>query len=251
MLLTMTYPIQNSPCKQCQQPTGKNQWSATQMPTCINCREKGRAARRRVVNGLCAWCNIPMQAAGQAALANFRNSGRMYCCKEHISAWKAQASSVAMAKTNRRDASARMIKNNPMQNPETRATVSASLRRIGHRPPVASKGGNGTGLTVPQTLLASRLGWPTEVSIKTGMKRGLGYPNCYKVDIGNPELKIAIEVDGGSHGTIINRARDVKRDALLNGLGWTVLRFKNRVVMESIEDVLSTILKLSERTPTA
>lgn len=107
------------------------------------------------------------------------------------------------------------------------------------------------GLTVPQTLLASRLGWPTEVPIKTNMKRGLGYPNCYKVDIGNPELKIAIEVDGGSHSTIINRARDVKRDALLNGLGWTVLRFKNRVVMESIEDVLSTILKLSERTPTA
>ena len=106
-------------------------------------------------------------------------------------------------------------------------------------------------MTVPQTLLADRLGWPTEVSIKTGMKRGLGYPTCYKVDIGNVGLKIAIEVDGGSHGTIINRARDVKRDALLNGLGWIVLRFKNRVVMDSIEDVLSTILKLNERTPTA
>jgi hypothetical protein len=177
-----------------------------------------------------------MQAQGAQALENFRSSGNMYCCQDHLRAWRDRKRAETMAATNRKHASARMVANNPMHSAETRAAVSASLRRVGHRPPIADKGGNGTGPTAPQALLANRLGWPMEVPIRTGMKRGSGYPGCYKVDIGNPEMKIAIEVDGGSHATIINRARDVKRDALLSGLGWTVLRFKNRAVMDSIED---------------
>jgi len=100
-------------------------------------------------------------------------------------------------------------------------------------------------------MLAARLGWPTEVPVRTGMRRGSGHPGCYKVDIGNTSMKIAIEVDGGSHATVLNRARDIKRDEFLRGLGWTVLRFKNKEVLNSIEGVLSTILKLSEPTPIA
>ncbi len=34
------------------------------------------------------------------------------------------------------------------------------------------------------------------------MPRGSGYPTCYKLDIGHQELRIGIEMDGPSHGTI-------------------------------------------------
>jgi very-short-patch-repair endonuclease len=73
-------------------------------------------------------------------------------------------------------------------------------------------------------------------------------PNCYKIDMADTGLKLAIEVDGGSHGSLIVQERDRRKDALLVGSGWTVLRFSNQQVMERLEEcvqmVTSTISKL-------
>ena len=86
-----------------------------------------------------------------------------------------------------------------------------------------------------------------EQAIPTKMPRNSGYPTCYKVDVCNPALKIAVEVDGNSHCPISRQEQDRKKDALLSGLGWTVLRFSNRQVMTDLEGcvrkVLSTISK--------
>jgi very-short-patch-repair endonuclease len=50
------------------------------------------------------------------------------------------------------------------------------------------------------------------------------------VDFGNPEKKIAIEVDGQSHRTVLGHYRDSKKDAKLKELGWRVFRITNEEV---------------------
>jgi hypothetical protein len=97
------------------------------------------------------------------------------------------------------------------------------------------QGGNGRGTTVPQDILLSALvnGWEAEYIVTLGSYKTTGYPNHYKIDIANPKLKIAVEVDGGSHNTFLRQAQDKKKEEKLIEMGWTVLRFKNREVIEN------------------
>jgi hypothetical protein len=151
-----------------------------------------------------------------------------------------------MAETNKRYASKRMKAKNPMQLDGVRQKVSTTLKSMGHRPII--QGGNGRGLTKPQRILLDRLvaqssSWQAEYVVKTGQKRGSGYPFHYKIDLADPLKKIAVEVDGNTHSTLKVRAADAKKTELLNGLGWTVLRFSNSAIADSIDLVMSTISK--------
>jgi hypothetical protein len=140
-----------------------------------------------------------------------------------------------------------MTDRNPMKREEVRAKVSTSLRAMGWKPPV--QGGNGNPLPAEQLLLASMLGWETEVSVKTGhgARDGTEWPPCYKLDIGCRQLKIGVEIDGNSHCSLERQAQDRKKDEKLASLGWTVLRFKNKDVLADpqacVQMVLSTISK--------
>ena len=145
-----------------------------------------------------------------------------------------------MSKTNKKYASERMKTNNPMKRAEVREKVSTTLRIMNWKPKV--RGGNGKGPTPAQLLLASSLGWDMEYVVCTGHYRdGSGYPTNYKIDIANPTLKIAIEVDGFSHGTIKRKMQDMKKEEFLTGLGWKVLRFKNKEILENLSDCLEKI----------
>jgi very-short-patch-repair endonuclease len=148
-----------------------------------------------------------------------------------------------------------MIERNPMHKAEIRQRVRTSLIAMGHKPPI--RGGNGTGLTRSQSLLLSSLGmeWTAEYGVRTFKPRDSGYPGVYKLDLAHPSLKVGVDVDGNSHGLLLRQEQDAKKDALLRGLGWTVLRFRNAEVLENLTDcvqtVMSTISKLSERIPTS
>jgi hypothetical protein len=158
-----------------------------------------------------------------------------------------------MVEMNRRTASKRMKERNPMHNPETRAKVSATLKAMGWCPPV--RGGNGRGVTEPQAALSELLEWPTEVVVRTKMPRGSGYPPNYKLDIGEPDLMVGIEIDGFSHCSKERQAQDAKKEDLLSSLGWTVLRFTNEEVMGDLggcaRTVVSTIWKSKATTTTS
>ena len=86
----------------------------------------------------------------------------------------------------------------------------ATLRAIQHTP--IQRGGNGK-------LHALGGGWVAEHPIPTKQGRHSGYPTCYKVDIANPDLMIAIEIDGSSH-RLLSRKK-------LSQLGWRVFRVSN------------------------
>lgn len=118
---------------------------------------------------------------------------------------------------------------NPMKDKKIRDKVSKKLKEIGHKPHI--RGGNGKGMTVPQEMMYNCLigEWIPEYAISLG-KREEGYPTCYKVDLGNPCSKIAIEVDGPTHRS--RKHLDYKKDDKLSTLGWKVLRFWNKDIIE-------------------
>ena len=76
------------------------------------------------------------------------------------------------------------------------------------------------------------------------MGRGSGYPSVYKVDVGNAELKIAVEVDGASHGVLSRRGEDLKKDHFLESIGWKVLRLKNEYVTKDLAGCVQAVLSL-------
>lgn len=169
----------------------------------------------------------------QPKWAYWRKTGRAICstaCRK-MSANRTRPG--PMSEAGRASLAARMTTNNPMNEPETRAKVSARLREIGHKPPV--RGGNGRGLTRPQLLLSEALGWSTELVIPTGQRRKGGLPSHYKVDVGNRDLKVAVEVDGSSHASLARQEQDRRKTQWLAGQGWTVLRFTNREVLADVE----------------
>jgi len=109
---------------------------------------------------------------------------------------------------------------------------------MGWRPPI--RGGNGKPPPVPQTLLACALGWEMEIIVRTHKKKDSGWPNHYKIDVGNTKLKVAIEVDGQSHYS--RKDQDRRKGSFLKREGWKVLRFSNKQVTERLGECVQTVL---------
>jgi Protein of unknown function (DUF559) len=194
----------------------------------------------------CTICGAPARQDTRYQRYLFKKTGRGYCSSACAAAYAAKVSSETMAVTNTKYASARMKINNPMASAETRAKMSETLKRIGHAPTV--RGGNGKGLTTPQAALLSALAAYdpiAEHTVRTGFYRGVGgMPSHYKIDIALPGKMIAIEIDGGSHGTLERIKQDAKKDAFLVSAGWRVLRFTNRQILESMPTCYSRVVAL-------
>ena len=142
---------------------------------------------------------------------------------------------------------------NPMNDPETRLQVSLRHKELGLKPPI--RGGNGTGMTVPQRQLLTELmklsepqAWLHEFAVSNGRgSRIMGLPTHYKIDLAMPSQMLAVEVDGGSHSSLIRQASDARKDEVLTGRGWTVLRFSNKVILKSPEKVAQKIMSTLSR----
>jgi very-short-patch-repair endonuclease len=59
----------------------------------------------------------------------------------------------------------------------------------------------------------------------------------YILDFYCPELRLAIEVDGGQHADVYGQQRDAHRDRYLKELNIRVIRFWNNDVLQNIEGV--------------
>lgn len=129
---------------------------------------------------------------------------------------------------------------NPFRDPAVnqRAAQAAAVTGYSHL-----NGGNGKAIAQPQQRLFSMLGagWSLEYVLRTGARGVL--PPHYKIDIANPEAKIAIEVDGTGHQAKKVMAADRRKDLFLANQGWMVIRVRNEHVTPA---VASSILKLSQ-----
>lgn len=139
-------------------------------------------------------------------------------------------------------ASERMSKNNPAMDADVIKRITDTRRKNGTLHMLKlHRGGNGH-LTEPQIRVAAM--FPEcvlELAIPTKLGGTGVAPNAYKVDIGFPKIKLAVEIDGHSHNSPSARARDEKKDSILTGLGWYVLRIKNEDAMLTPETVRSKI----------
>jgi hypothetical protein len=148
-----------------------------------------------------------------------------------------------MMKLSPEERSAKGKASNRMFDPAVRKKVSQTLQKIHHKPKI--QGGNGRGFTVPQSILLDKLGdgWFGEHVVCTGKCKG--YPNHYKIDIANPELMVAIEVDGLSHQALSVKAKDKKKQEKLESLGWKVLRVSNKEVLNTLDTVIQKVSSIS------
>src|ERR1019366_4579372 len=94
-----------------------------------------------------------------------------------------------------------------------------------------------------EAALLERLGegWTWNHVVKTGIRRSDG-PGSYKIDLANVELKIAIEVDGASHNSDDRREQDARKSALLESLGWSVVRIANNDVSKLTGELLEELV---------
>lgn len=124
---------------------------------------------------------------------------------------------------------------NPIYQPEVKTRSVNTRRRNGF---AHLNGGNGTGLTEPQELLAEALGWETEFSLAIGDGER---PYMYLLDIADPETRTNVEVDGESHHWVQVARSDERRRRRLATVGWAVLRFKNEEVLTDLSGVVDRV----------
>lgn len=234
-------PIIEKRCLRCQAPFATWARPRREQRFCSRaCADKTRSERlrKRVRKPLpttfsqCAWCGVTFehrrdkqrQFCGKrcSSRARWSDPGRLARVSERArnkTAAQRSASSQHMAELNR--------------DPSVRARMAAALRG---RTFSGQRGGNGA-LTPQQIVLQQALGWSTEFCVPTGQR---SWP-CARVDLAEPTLKIAIEVDGASHHTLKQRNRDARKSAMLTALGWTVLRFWNSEIDQQLPPVLARV----------
>ena len=99
-------------------------------------------------------------------------------------------------------------------------------------------------MTLPEVLI-----WKALRNQPNGLKFRRQHPfGDYVIDFVCLEAMLAIEVDGGQHGT--QQSEDEARTEYLKRAGFRVLRFWNNEVMSEIESVTTIIWRALQDSPT-
>jgi hypothetical protein len=110
------------------------------------------------------------------------------------------------------------------------------------KPFAGVRGGNGH-ITPEQRILADATRYVPEYPVRTGNPRW----RCALLDLANTDLKIAVELDGPSHSTRLQKSRDARKVPMLAALGWTTIRFSNEQVRSDLDGVLRSIRECESR----
>lgn len=73
----------------------------------------------------------------------------------------------------------------------------------------------------------------------------------YIADFYCPEKNLVIELDGSIHNKPEQKKRDQERDAIMKQHNINVIRFTNEDIFDKIEEVLQTIIDISNQSPLA
>ena len=120
-----------------------------------------------------------------------------------------------------------------MKRPEARKKHLHGLEKARKKHGINFKGGNGmhpTPIIALGIKLFTQCGFIWELPIKTKPVKDIfkHIPSAYKVDFGNKDQKLAIEMDGASHIPLKQRKKDRKKTKVLEALGWTVIRLRHK-----------------------
>jgi hypothetical protein len=123
-------------------------------------------------------------------------------------------------------------------------TPEAISKRVETLKLIGVTGGSGRPPPKPHQMLADALSLPIEYPINSGRNRSDGFKAVYHVDIASPDVKLAIEVDGRSHRYGLWPERDRKKTEVLNSLGWVVLRFTNKEIMDNLDAYAQKVIAM-------
>ena len=94
-----------------------------------------------------------------------------------------------------------------------------------------------------QPVSAEKLLWQKLRRKQLGVKFRRQYSiNRYIIDFYCCEQKLAIEIDGATHSTKLEREKDLKRQQYIESLNIKLLRYNNSDVYSHIEKILVNIL---------
>jgi len=94
-------------------------------------------------------------------------------------------------------------------------------------------------MTDPEIILWSRIKNRQILGLKFRRQHGIG---PYIVDFYCPDIKLAIEIDGGQHNREENIIYDEERTAYLNSLNIKVIRYWNSEVLKEINNVIEDLI---------
>ena len=216
--------------------------------TCFHKSHQKQMTHKPTIRAACTACNSEFILSNvQRWKKETGKATEFFCCRSCAATWRGgKAGSQDWQRTPemRRKRSEALKAFNWLQTPQARAKKMEVLRSSPPTnpdgPPI--RGGNGKRPPVPQEMLATALGWQMEHIFPTRMPKGSGYPSHFKIDIANPAMMIAIEVDGGSHNSISRKEQDGRKESFLSSRGWCVLRFSNQEVMENLSGCVQTVL---------
>jgi very-short-patch-repair endonuclease len=93
-----------------------------------------------------------------------------------------------------------------------------------------------------RTGLAETAVWRVLRAGGSGFKFRRQHPiGPYFIDFACTPLRLAIEIDGGVHSLLEVAARDAERQAALEELGWTVLRFNEDVAIARPTEIVAAV----------
>lgn len=213
--------------------------------TCFTAQKKSQR-RARFVSVQCLWCGTtflrtparPKQRFCGTRCSSFWRNRLPHIAAGHAASGK-RLGALPRSEHWREVVKEQMRIRNPMWKEGIKEKMVAKMRGR----TFLGRGGNGEP-TKPQLMLAHALGWPMEVPIATAPVIGEfpSLPHCYKVDVGHPETKLAVEVDGKTHKLKRWRFLDKRKEQVLAALRWKVLRFTNEQVLQDLPGVVQTIL---------
>jgi very-short-patch-repair endonuclease len=96
--------------------------------------------------------------------------------------------------------------------------------------------------TKSETLLWAAL---CRGQLGVGFRRQYVIAERYIVDFAAPSVKLAVEVDGGYHAQ--RRKADARRDRVLAGLGWRVVRVEAESVEKRLAEVVAELAEAVRR----
>ncbi|HSW90217.1 MAG TPA: endonuclease domain-containing protein [Patescibacteria group bacterium] len=105
-------------------------------------------------------------------------------------------------------------------------------------------------IQIKQSTSAEILLWERLRSKQLGIRFSRQYSiGPYFLDFYCPSKRLAIEVDGGAHGSTDAKLYDQNRTKYLQGFNIKVLRFTNQDIFKSLDNVTNNIENISHSLP--
>lgn len=199
---------------------------------------------RKMVETTCAWCGKDIELTGKAR-RDARSHGRYYCSKScrdarrsaNISASKMGHEVTAETRTKLAGASkGKQYALGHILSPEAKVKIGADSKVRWADPAQVEKRLAASALnrapTKHERMLFDAL--PSGWVLRHGFKAPGYGAGSMEIDIANPRARIAVELDGHSHLTPIQKARDARKIAWLTERGWWVVRIPQRSLAENL-----------------